>query len=112
MDLAKSPQAKATECANLLLLALYTLMPPSRGLEIRTLEIVREPLTITSPILAKKNLVVVNEAGAVTFRFQNYKTVKTYGADTTTLPVSTTLHHHKLTDLTDVMRCWCDRGEK
>lgn len=88
MDLAKSPVAKATECANLLLLALYTLMPPSRGLEIRTLELVTEPLTLTSPVLAKKNLVAVDEVGSVTFRFQNYKTVKTYGTDTTSLKVS------------------------
>jgi len=111
MDLVKSTQAKATECANLLLLALYTLMPPGCGLEI-TLKLVREPLTITSPILAKKNLVVVNEVGAVTFQFQNYKTVKTCGADMPTLQVSTTLHNYKLTDLTDVMRYWCDRGKK
>lgn len=87
MTLAKSPIAKATECANLLLLSLYVLMPPSRGLEIRTLELLKEPLTITSPALASRNLVQLDEIGTVTFRFQNYKTVKTYGPDTTILQV-------------------------
>ena len=87
MDLAKSPVAKASECANLLLLALYTLMPPSRGLEIRTLEVLPDSLTLGSPLLAKKNLVSIDQSGGVTFRFQHYKTVKTYGVDTTTLEV-------------------------
>lgn len=92
MNLAKSTLAKATECANLLLLALYTHMPPSRGSEIRTLEIVPENHSITSSLLGNKNLVSLDDEGRVTFRFQNYKTVKTYGTDTTVLEVSACLY--------------------
>ena len=45
-------------------------------------------MSITSPTLAKKNLVTQDDKEGVTFRFQNYKTAKTYGSDTTSLKAS------------------------
>lgn len=57
------------------------------GLEIRTLEVVPDGVPITSPSLAKKNLVALDEQMGITLRFQNYKTSKTYGSDTTKLEV-------------------------
>jgi len=85
--MARSPTAKAKECAELLLLSLYVLIPPSRGMEIRTLEILPHELCLQSPYLCDKNLIHVDENGKVTFRFQSYKTKKKYGVDTTILQV-------------------------
>ena len=39
-DSTVSAKKKARACAHLLLLSIYVFIPPSRGLEIRTLEIV------------------------------------------------------------------------
>ena len=41
-DLTVPAKPKAKACADLLLLSIYVFIPPSRGLEIRTLEIVGE----------------------------------------------------------------------
>lgn len=89
-ELARSSLAKAKECADLLLVSLYVLIPPSRGLEIRTLEILPEEESLVSPTVSHKNLLQVDASGTLYLRFQNYKTKKNYGVDRTTLPVS---HH-------------------
>jgi len=86
--MARSTLAKATESSDLLLLTMYTQMPPARALEIRTLEVLPPNLTPSSPLLAKRNVVALDQLGGVTFTFQNYKTVKTYGCDTTKLQAS------------------------
>ena len=87
-DMARSALAKASESSALLLMAMYTKMPPARALEIRTLQILPNDLSTSSPLLVKKNLVSQDNLGAVTFTFQDYKTAKTYGSDTTKLQVS------------------------
>ena len=66
------------------------------GLEIRTLEILPPGMSITSPALAKKNLVTQDDEDGVTFRFQNYKTSKTYGSDTTSLKASKRVYVHNI----------------
>ena len=91
LDMARSARAKASESADLLLMAMYTRMPPARALEIRTLEILPKDLSTSSPVLAKKNLIQQDQMGGVTMTFQNYKTFKTYGCDTTKLQVSCSL---------------------
>lgn len=87
MEMARTARSKAEECADLLLISLYVLVPPSRACEIRTLEVLPQEASLTSPDMAGKNLVQVQGDGGLTFRFQNYKTVKTYGSDTTILKV-------------------------
>lgn len=87
MEMARTARSKAEECADLLLISLYVLVPPSRACEIRTLEIIPQEASLTSPDMSGKNLVQVQGDGGLTFRFQNYKTVKTYGSDTTILKV-------------------------
>lgn len=57
------------------------------GLEIRTLEIAQPATSPSNLQYSGRNMVFVDEDGQVTFHFQNYKTVKTYGADQTVLKV-------------------------
>lgn len=85
LDMAGSFKAKAKESSDLLLMAIYTLMPPSRALEIRTLKVVTRPSTDSAE--QGQNTVCVDDKGVVKFRFENYKTVTTYGADETILEV-------------------------
>lgn len=82
--MARCSSAKARECSELLLMAIYTLMPPSRALEIRTL-LVGDPSTDVSK--TGKNTVHIDSNGTVKFRFEDYKTATTYGADVTVLEV-------------------------
>jgi len=78
--MARCTKAKAKECSDLLLMAIYTLMPPSRALEIRT-------LVVASTTQKGKNTVCLEDNRSVKFRFEDYKTATTYGADETLLEV-------------------------
>ena len=76
---------KARECCDLVILSLYVFIPPSRGLEIRTLKIVSEPGSITE--LRGCNALVIRDDGVV-LQFNDYKTKKSSGKDELTLKVS------------------------
>ena len=76
--------AKARECCNLVLLSLYVFIPPSRGLEIRTLHIVREADSLEAQHLKEQNLLVMRD-NSVVLRFNDYKTKNSSGRDELTL---------------------------
>lgn len=78
--MAHGAEAKAKECSDLLLMAIYTLMPPSRALEIRT-------LLVMDATEKGKNTVHLEDDGTVRFHFEDYKTFSTYGPDETLLEV-------------------------
>ena len=79
--------AKARECCNLVLLSLYVFIPPSRGLEIRTLQIVREADdSLDARHLKEQNLLVMRDSSVV-LHFNDYKTKTTSGRDEVTLQV-------------------------
>ena len=76
--------AKARECCNLVLLSLYVFIPPSRGLEIRTLHIVREADSLEAQHLKEQNLLVMRD-NSVVLCFNDYKTKNSSGRDELTL---------------------------
>lgn len=82
--------AKARECCNLVLLSLYVFIPPSRGLEIRTLQIVREADGLEAQHLKEQNLLVMRD-NSVVLHFNDYKTKKSSGRDELTLQVRSLL---------------------
>lgn len=64
---------KARESCNLVLLSLYVFIPPSRGLEMRTLRIVTEPDSLEARQRKEQNLLVMREDSIVLY-FDDYKT--------------------------------------
>lgn len=78
-EMAVNGSEKARECCNLVVLAMYVFIPPSRGLEIRTLQIERDWKNFTPEKSKGKNLVLLQESSQVTLHFDNYKTHKHYG---------------------------------
>ena len=72
--MARTYKAKALESSDLMLLALYVLIPLSIGLEIWSLQIATS--ATTNPC---KNVMYPEDD--VTLRFENFKTVKTYSKD-------------------------------
>ena len=86
-DLTVPAKQKARECADLLLLSIYVFIPPSRGLEIRTLEIVGEEESVEARKDTARNLVIQKPNGDITLQFSNYKTRKFVGRDELALGV-------------------------
>ena len=90
-DVARERRHKAREPADLLLIALYTHIPPSRGQEMRTLEILHAE-NLQVPFCAsgfpEQNIVLLQESGAVTIHILLYKTQKFAGHDQVELEVS------------------------
>ncbi|EDO28077.1 predicted protein [Nematostella vectensis] len=82
-DMARSQSAKARESRNLLSIALFVLIPPSRGQEIRTLRIA--PSGDREHVQGLNSL-VLNSDGTLMFRFEDYKTYGSHGVDVTNLP--------------------------
>lgn len=80
-------KVKAKECSDLVLLSLYVYIPPSRGLEIRTLEIAREDTTVLQPKSSDKNFLIISSDNSMTMRFSNYKTRRFRGRDELSLKV-------------------------
>ena len=90
-EVAREMRHKARESADLLLISLYTHIPPSRGLEMRTLEIMHaENLQVPfSPMdYPERNIALLHQSGAVTIHIQLYKTQKFTGHDQVELEVS------------------------
>ena len=78
--------AKARECCDLVILSLYVFIPPSRGLEIRTLQIIKEPGSMNMRDLRGCNALMLRDDGVV-LQFNDYKTKKSSGRDELTLKV-------------------------
>lgn len=90
-EVARERRHKAREAADLLLIALYTHIPPSRGLEMRTLEILHAE-NLQVPFQAndylQRNIALIQQSGSVTIHIQLYKTQKFTGHDEVELEVS------------------------
>lgn len=71
---------KAKECADLVLLSLYVYIPPSRGLEVRTLEIVKDRSTLDPKKSTDRNLLIMSDGG-IRLQFNRYKTKRFRGRD-------------------------------
>lgn len=74
---------KARESCDLLMLALFVLIPPNRGLEIRTLELVGDDSNMQDSGARKtsqRNLVFMHDDN-IRIQFNNYKTKKFRGRD-------------------------------
>lgn len=81
---------KARESCDLLMLALFVLIPPNRGLEIRTLELVGDERDMTDAGARKtsqRNLVFLHDDKA-RIQLNNYKTKKFRGRDEMELKVN------------------------
>lgn len=73
---------KAWHCSDLVLLSLYVYLPPSRGLEVRTLEIVRDRSKLDARKSRDRNFLIVNEDGSgLRLQINRYKTQKFRGRD-------------------------------
>ncbi|CAH3168253.1 unnamed protein product, partial [Porites evermanni] len=84
-EVARTKRNRAREAADYLLLSLYVHIPPSRGLEIRTLEVVHEGELgepFTAARFANRNVALLQKDGGITIYVQNYKTSKFAGSDT------------------------------
>ena len=90
-EVARTKRNRAREAADYLLLSLYEHIPPSRGLEIRTLEVVHEGELgepFTAAHFANRNVALLQKDGGITIYVQNYKTSKFAGSDTVPIQVS------------------------
>lgn len=85
MSLGGMEEAQAL--MDLILLSLYTLFPPSRALEIRTLQIFVEDETRKFSFDQEGNFVVLQSTGRIVLSHYMYKTRKTYGRDITVIEV-------------------------
>ena len=98
-DVAGERRHKAREAADWLLMALYTHIPPSRGLEMRTLEILHAE-NLQVPFCAsdytERNIALLQHSGAVTIHVQLYKAQKFTGHDQVELEVSSVNSTHCL----------------
>lgn len=85
---------KAKEAMDLMLLSLYCHIPPSRGLEIRTLEILQD---LEGPFIAanyrNRNVVLMQPSGALTLHLQLYKTWKYNGHEQIELEVGDIINY-------------------
>ena len=79
------PQRNGVELMNLILLGLYTSLPPGRAQEIRTLEGTNEPYDMQ--LYLKTNLVVLKRNGDVEIKIRNHKTKRYMGEDEVVIKV-------------------------
>ena len=89
-ECSKEPLKRARESQDYTILSLYVHLPPTRGQEVRTLELVQE--TSKNPFFLvnypKRNLLVVDPTKkSVVIVYQNHKTAKHRGVDQTFVKV-------------------------
>ena len=84
VDLSRGVQ-QSREVMDLLLLAVYSHVPPSRAKEIRSLTFYDETVNTSQPFDLKnfpnRNVLVAQEDGQYCMHFQSYKTAKYRGHD-------------------------------
>lgn len=85
-ELAGPMKARARECCDLVLVSLYVFIPPSRGLEIRTLEVLADGEQFDRARLKDRNAMLMKDDGVVLY-FHNYKTKRFSGRDELALQV-------------------------
>ena len=90
-EMARTRRERAREACDLLLISLYCHIPPGRGLEVRTLEILYEA-KLQEPFLAdrfrNRNIALMQKDGGLTIHLQKYKTCHSAGKDTIAVQVS------------------------
>ena len=80
---------QAKEMMDLLLIAIYSHVPPSRGLEIRTLKYFDgKQIPFDLKDYPKQNVLVLQSNGQFSFHFQSYKTAKFRGHDQVSIEVN------------------------
>ena len=88
--MARSKKERAREACDLLLLSLYCNIPPGRGLEVRTLEVIHEA-KLTEPFVPanfrNRNVALVHKEGGLTIHVQKFKTYHCAGKDTVPIEV-------------------------
>lgn len=72
-ELAGPMKARARKCCDLVMLGLYVFIPPSRGLEIRTLQVVANGHDFHPAGSRDCNVLLIKDDGLVLY-FHNYKT--------------------------------------
>ncbi|XP_068753996.1 uncharacterized protein [Montipora capricornis] len=79
---------KVRHCSDLALLSLFVYPPPSRGLKVRTLEIVRDRSTLDAKEFCDRNFLIVNKDGSgLRLQINRYKTKRFRGRDEVTIQV-------------------------
>lgn len=89
-EMARGKRGRAREACDLLLLSLYCHIPPGRGLEFRTLEVVQEaelPEPFAAVRFRNRNIALLQRDGGLTIHVQKYKTYQSAGKDTIVLEV-------------------------
>ena len=82
---------KVRHCSDLVLLSLFVYPPPSRGLKVRTLEIVRDRSTLDAKEFCDRNFLIVNKDGSgLRLQINRYKTKRFRGRDEVTIQASYT----------------------
>ena len=79
--MAVHPKDKARCCCDLVILVLYVFIPPSRGLEIRTLEIEQNWQNFNPQNYKDRNIILFKDPLGLSLHFDNYKTQKFTGHD-------------------------------
>lgn len=107
--MAEGNREQALALKDLLLLSLYTLFPPSRALEVRTLKIFLESSDQQFNINDEGNFIVFKADGRrILLFYNNYKTCKKYGRDITWIEVFTinlTLKPDPISGVTPISFC-------
>ena len=89
-ELAKDKKQRAAEARDLLLLSLYTHLPPSRGLEVRTLELVLER-DLEEPFqqahYRNRNVALLKKEGGIMLHLGMFKTARYAGTETIPIQV-------------------------
>ena len=102
-EVTRDPFHQAKEMMNLVLIAVYTNLPPARAAEMRTLRFYLEeeqdvPFAIKN--FPNQNVLVESSDGTFCFHFQCYKTSKYRGHDQVPVEVCALYVHSVLSALT------------
>ena len=93
-EMAKDKQQCSQEACDLLLLSLYTHLPPSRGLEVRAMELVLESelnVLFQQAHYSNRNVALIKKEGSITLHLGRFTKAKYTGHETFPIQVG---HHH------------------
>ena len=97
-EMAVNRRDQDKECGNLVfLLGMYVLIPPRRGLEVCTLEIVRNLQDFSPRHYKGRNILLVKDHEEVTLHLSRYKTAKFTGHEEIRLKVTHIIRMTKIT---------------
>ncbi|KAL9977315.1 hypothetical protein ACROYT_G014705 [Oculina patagonica] len=91
-ELVEGDRNRERQYCNLLILCLYSFIPPSCGLEIRTLKICHDWQSFNQKDYKARNVLLIKGSEQVTLHFDSYKTVKWMGHQELTLKVYNAYH--------------------